>query len=323
MSLSREHSLIQYSPAKQKKFTVNGFDYAAQLWSQESGGESDQLPAIALHGWLDNSASFSVLAPQLKNLQCLAIDLAGHGCSEHKAGLADYPLWSDISAIFAIADQMGWQRFALIGHSRGAMMSLLAAGVFAERISHLIMIDSMMPPVVESHQAVERFCHSIEEIQRRVKRPLSLYPSYDKAIKARCNSRYAPVTPATAGRLADRGLREVDGQFHWHADGKLWAPSNVALSYDMVMAFAQKIANATLPSLLLLGDHGLVKMGESNDTVNVNKVMRSQCEQLIELLSTEVRSFDDGHFLHMEKAANEVANTINAFLSVKEPLVET
>ncbi|MFT5421305.1 MAG: pimeloyl-ACP methyl ester carboxylesterase [Candidatus Endobugula sp.] len=305
------------SPAEQKHFTVNGFDYAAQLWSQESGDGSDQLPAIALHGWLDNSASFSVLAPQLKNIQCLAIDLAGHGCSEHKTGLADYPLWSDISAIYAIADQMGWQRFTLIGHSRGAMMALLAAGVFPERISHLIMIDSMMPPVVESHQAVERFCHSIEEIQRRVKRPLSLYSSYDEAIKARCDSRYAPVTSATARRLADRGLREVEGQFHWHADGKLWAPSNVALSYDMVMAFAQKIAKTPLASLLLMGDHGLVKMAESNN------VMRRQCDQLIELLSTQVHNFDDGHFLHMEKAASEVANIINAFLSVKAPLIET
>jgi pimeloyl-ACP methyl ester carboxylesterase len=270
---------------------------------------------------VDNSASFSVLAPQLRNVQCLAIDLAGHGWSEHKAGLADYPLWSDISAVYAIADQMGWQRFALIGHSRGAMMSLLAAGVFPERISHLIMIDSMMPPVVASHQAVERFSNSIKEIQRRVKRPLSLYSSYDDAIKARCNSRYAPVTSATAVRLADRGLGEVDGQFHWHADGKLWAPSNVALSYDMVMAFAQKIAQSSLASLLLLGDHGLVKMAESNEAVN--EVMRSQCEQLIELLSTEVHSFDDGHFLHMEKAASEVANTINTFLSIKASLVET
>jgi hypothetical protein len=55
-SSSEQSSLTEKSSsAEQKKFTVNGFDYAAQLWSQdwsqESECENDQLPAIALHGW--------------------------------------------------------------------------------------------------------------------------------------------------------------------------------------------------------------------------------------------------------------------------------
>jgi pimeloyl-ACP methyl ester carboxylesterase len=291
---------------KEKQFMLNGFRYAAQLW-----GENKSIPAIALHGWLDNSASFDVLAPQLHDVQCLAIDLAGHGWSEHKKGVSDYPIWCEISAIYEIADQMGWDKFALIGHSRGAMISLLAAGVFPERISHLIMLDSIMPPVVSSEQAPERFRQSIKEIQQQLSRPLSLYKSFDQAINARCNSRYSPIKSISAKILATRGLREIDDKYHWHADGKLWAPSNVGLSYDMVSAFAQKAADYAVPSLLLLGKKGLIKIAEPESE------FAQQCQQLATCLSAQVEEFDDGHFLHMEQAVCHVAKAINDFLLVE------
>ena len=131
----------------EKTFTLNGFTYAAQYWGDGAG-----MPIIALHGWLDNSASFSVLAPQLEGVQLLALDLAGHGYSDHRAGLLDYGIWSEVPDIFAIADQMGWQRFALMGHSRGAMLAFLAAGALPERISHLILIDALKRSLIASEQ---------------------------------------------------------------------------------------------------------------------------------------------------------------------------
>ncbi len=300
---SQPSKLSRIKPPQEKTFSINGFTYAAQLW-----GNVDQLPVIAVHGWLDNSASFSVLALQLGDAQCLAIDLAGHGLSDHKSGLDDYPVWSEVAAIYAIADQMNWPRFALVGHSRGAMMALITAGVFPKRISHLIMLDSMVPPVVASADAPERMALSLSEIQRRLNRPMSLYNNYDSAINARCNSRYASIRPDSAKLLASRGLREVEGQFHWHADGKLWAASNIALSYEMVEAFAQKIADTALPCLLILGKQGLIKQAELESAFYQNN------EKIKTLLSAQVEVFDDGHFLHMEHAANDVAEAINNFL---------
>lgn len=288
--------------AEEKKFTFNGFTYAAQLW-----GDDDGLPVIALHGWLDNSGSFAVLAPALKGVQCLAIDLAGQGLSDHKLGLDDYPLWSDISAIYSIADQMGWETFALVGHSRGAMMSLLAAGVYPERISHLVMIDAIMPPLVSEGALVERVRNSIEETHHRITRQASLFSSREDAIRARSMSRFAQVTEATAAHLAVRGLSETQqGQYYWHADSKLWSLSAVGLSYEMLQAFVEKIVAAAVPSLLLLGEHGLVKQAAPEFT--------QQCEKLAVQLSTQVDYFDDGHFLHMEKASAEVSQAIQHFL---------
>ncbi len=43
--------------------TADGLTYAGLEW-----GDPDGYPILALHGWLDNALSFSVLAPFLSEL---------------------------------------------------------------------------------------------------------------------------------------------------------------------------------------------------------------------------------------------------------------
>ena len=46
-------------------------------------GDKKNPPILALHGWLDNAASFARLAPLLKEYYVISIDFPGHGKSDH------------------------------------------------------------------------------------------------------------------------------------------------------------------------------------------------------------------------------------------------
>ncbi|MGH8605107.1 MAG: alpha/beta fold hydrolase, partial [Gammaproteobacteria bacterium] len=53
--------------------------FTAKRWGSDQGA-----PLIALHGWLDNAASFDPLASYLDEFDLVALDLAGHGLSDHR-----------------------------------------------------------------------------------------------------------------------------------------------------------------------------------------------------------------------------------------------
>ena len=51
--------------------TADGLRYTGLEW-----GPQDGVPIMALHGWLDNALSFSVVAPQLAGYRVIALDLS-------------------------------------------------------------------------------------------------------------------------------------------------------------------------------------------------------------------------------------------------------
>jgi len=85
-----------------RTFDVFGNRLAALHW-----GDPDGTPTFALHGWLDNAATFDRLAPLLPELNLLAVDFAGHGESAHRPPGVHYHPLLDIQDILAIADQLG------------------------------------------------------------------------------------------------------------------------------------------------------------------------------------------------------------------------
>ena len=104
------------------RLSLPHIELAAHLFGPEDG-----LPVIALHGWLDNANSFARLAPRLKGLRIIALDMAGHGHSGHRPNGAGYALWDYAHDVLQVAEQLGWKRFGLLGHSMGAIVSLAAA----------------------------------------------------------------------------------------------------------------------------------------------------------------------------------------------------
>ena len=129
------------TPVEEVRLSLPHIELAAHLFGPEDG-----LPVIALHGWLDNANSFARLAPKLEGLRIVALDMAGHGHSAHRPTGAGYALWDYVYDVLQVAEQLGWKRFALLGHSLGAIVSLVLAGALPERVTHLGLIDGVIPP---------------------------------------------------------------------------------------------------------------------------------------------------------------------------------
>jgi pimeloyl-ACP methyl ester carboxylesterase len=92
---------------------------AAQSW-----GDAALPPLLAVHGWLDNSASFGSLAPLLASrFHVVAIDLPGHGRSAHRPAGGWYHYVEYLADIQAIAPALGWTRFSLLGQRRNRSRS--------------------------------------------------------------------------------------------------------------------------------------------------------------------------------------------------------
>src|SRR5580765_8467017 len=82
---------------------------------------------LALHGWLDNAASFVPMAKHLDGIELVAVDLPGHGHSVHLPPGSIYTFEMAVHHVLDIADALGWERFSLLGHSMGAGIASLVA----------------------------------------------------------------------------------------------------------------------------------------------------------------------------------------------------
>ncbi len=281
-----EESVGQGQPL-QARFHVNGIELAAQCW-----GDPSAYPVLAIHGWLDNSASYFRVAPLLQNCYVVALDSAGHGFSEPRAGQEPYNIWQDVGEIFAVADQLGWDRFALLGHSRGAIISTLAAGTFPERISHLALLDGMLPQPMLAKDAPQQLAQSIKDSQR-VRRQ-NLYDDLEPMIQARMHGLWS-LSRGAATALVHRGVKKTDGGYQWRADPMLKAASSLKLTREQVEAFVDRIES---PVRLLLAQGGTVARYP---------------EQIKALNRFDPLVLPGTHHFHMEEQSTAIAEKLSEF----------
>lgn len=271
---------------------IHGLNYVYKLW-----GDADGLPVIALHGWLDNAASFDLLAPLMKGCQVVALDMAGHGLSGHRNPQAHYNLWDDLLDILAIADHLGWRQFTLLGHSRGALISVLLAGSMPERISSLLMLDGVWPLPVTPQEAPQQLRQFLTDNKKVDRKKLPGYTTQEQAIKARCKS--SGLSESAAKLLITRGLEQTSKGYQWRSDSKLTTASAFKLSVEHSEAF---LAALSMPVFLCLASKGFGAYPELN-------------EHLAKYPQFHVHRIEGSHHFHMEEPVSQIATLINAFLA--------
>lgn len=275
-------------------FELDGVTLRGKRW-----GEPGKLPVIALHGWLDNCASFDFLAPLLKNVDLVTIDLAGQGKSDHRSHAGAYNIWLDIMEIIMLADELKWDKFALLGHSRGGMIATLTAGTFPDRVSHLALIESFAPQIVDAKEAPIQMAAAINSLISMCNKNRSVFNSFDDAVKAR-EEGFLKLVHKDALVLAERGVIEREGKYSWNNDIKLNAPSEIKFTLEQTRAFTDRI---TIPIELIIADDGLLYSFPE---------AKSFIEQTNNL---HVHSLAGDHHLHMSHQCQQVANIYNEYFS--------
>jgi pimeloyl-ACP methyl ester carboxylesterase len=267
-------------------------EVAAHLYGPEDG-----QPVIALHGWLDNAATFSRLAPLLEGLRIVALDLPGHGHSDHRPAGADYNIWDYAHDVLQTAEQLGWQRFALLGHSMGAIVSVLLAGAMPARVTRLALIDGVIPYTGEAESAPRKLGESLQALLKVNDKRKPVYASFEQAVAARMKG-VGAVSHEAAELLALRGLMPVPGGYTWRTDARLMLPSPLRLSRAHAMAFINQV---TCPASLVLANQGLMT--------------DPSMQALIDTLPFDMHRLEGGHHLHLDDAsgAQAVAAIFNPF----------
>lgn len=277
---------------RERSFENKGLTFSAKEW-----GRSGSLPVIALHGWLDNANSFDRMLPHMNNLHVIAMDLAGHGRSDFRSADSGYEIWHDISDIMAVADAMGWERFALLGHSRGAIISGLTAGTYPERISHAVLIDGIIPVPVDAQDTARQLAKALYETRRFAGSSPTLFRDYESAVRGRING-FLPLQPDAAATLAERGVVETEQGFYWRNDQRLKAASHFKLTKDHLQSFFTAISAQVL----------LIEAADSQF-----KLDSQQAEIFNWIPQMQIHKIPGSHHLHLEEGALAVAEKVQSF----------
>lgn len=193
------------------------------------------------HWWTHLAATFAA------DFRVLAVDLTGHGDSDHRPAY-DLRGWTD--EVVATAEAGGIEgRPVVVGHSMGGFVTIATAALHPDNVAGVVICDSPVTtpdPEVQSFRSRDAFG-----------RPRT-YASVDEALERfRTVPAQKHVLDYVIDHVARRSLRAVEGGYRWKFDRRIFE------------SFGGGMRGAALPYLsqvacrfaLLRSEFGLVTPG--------------------------------------------------------------
>lgn len=278
----------------EREFFVKGRRIAARCWHDES-----LPPLLALHGWQDNAATFDRIAPLLSQFHIVAMDSAGHGFSDWRAEGMRYHTLDHVDDVLAVVEQLGWQKFSLMGHSMGAGIGILFAAAMPERISRLVLIDGLGPWGSSADEAPQILHDALLEWRDYTPRAERVFENREVAVIARRRG-FTPLSEQAARILCTRSLKEVEGGFSWTTDRRVKHHSSSRLTEEQISAFLMKV---NCPVLLIRATEGFSAAAD----IFAHRWEKIRYGRKIGL--------PGGHHLHLDESPDQVAEEIGKFLA--------
>ncbi len=216
-------------------------------------GQGDSK-VLCLHGWLDNAASFAVLADRLANLlgdSVVAVDLPGHGKSPWHAAGQGYPVWGYTYELKAVADSMA-SPVDLVAHSLGGSLALCLAAAFPELVRSIVLLDSPGPMVTPEDQIASQLRDGI--LSRDKLRLSRQFDSLEEAVTARRKAT-PELSDSALALLVERNLAKCESHYEWRTDPQLKLTSDLRLSEAQVEHLMRAVK---CPVLSVRAENGLL-----------------------------------------------------------------
>lgn len=262
------------------------------------------IPVIALHGWLDNAASFLPLTEKLSGSRPFyALEMPGHGLSDHRPSSTTYHLLENVVDVLAFIDEVSeGGPVSIIGHSLGGIVGSLLAAASPNRVDKLVLLDSLGPLTDETSNVLPQLRKAIAKASLFKSSKMTVYPSKEMACLVRMKG-VGKVDRAAASLLVERGIRAVEGGFSWTSDPRLLEPSLLRFTEAQVKSV---FAGIECPIRLICGDKGYFSDYKSL-AARLDYLKRND-EALDQHLVT------GGHHFHMDGDVATTAELINEFM---------
>jgi pimeloyl-ACP methyl ester carboxylesterase len=266
---------------------------AAIQWGPAGGS-----PILAVHGWLDNAASFSGLAPLLDGFEVTALDLTGHGRSDHCPAGCSHHFVDWVPQVIEAADALGHGSFALLGHSLGAGISSLVPSAAPGRVERLVLVEGAGPLATPPEEAPGLLRRAIEDERRVGESTAKLHPDLASAVAARCHG--TDLDAAAARVLVERSVETVDGGVRFTFDPRLRTRSRWRFTEEQVLAF---LAAIDCPVLAVRAASGWPVPEEQ---------MAARLDAIPDLERIEIDGGHHVHLTHPERVAPHLLSFLEA-----------
>jgi haloacetate dehalogenase len=266
------------------------------------GGSGE--PLVLLHGYPQTSAMWHWLAPRLAaRFTVICPDLRGYGDSAKPPGGGDHALYSKramAAEVVEAVERLGFRRFALAGHDRGARVAHRLCLDFPQRVRKACVMD-IAPTLTMYREADMAFAMGYFH-WFFLPQPYDLPERMIAADPAGWLRHCLGAWGKSGMQVFDpRALAEYDRCFDPAAIHATCEDYRAGAGIDLEHDAADAEARIDCPLLVLWGEKGLI-----HKTYDVLEVWRRKAE------TVEGRALPCGHFVP-EEAPEETLAALQAF----------
>lgn len=279
---------------------IRGLQHHVRHW-----GDNNAPMLFMLHGWMDVSASFQFLVDMLKrDWHVIAPDWRGFGLSSYTHAPYFFPDYlADLDGLL----QAYSSEYAvnLLGHSLGANVAGIYAGIRPDRIKQLILLEGFGMPATQSDDAPRRYSEWLDQVREA---PVLRSYARPQQIASRLQKNNPRLSNERASFLASHWAAQNDaGTWDIRADAWHKLPNPNLYRVEEVMACWKRI---TAPVLWVEGQNSelLARMGSPEQA-------RSEIDRRIAHLPnvSKLMVADAGHMLQHDQP-EIVAHEIEKFI---------